>query len=512
MADKKFGGTHEMRDFDLKDKAHMADGTESPPRLSEALIHAMPKSSETTLLWLGPKERYITTMRSLFKLVYDRLDTGLEEAWTSDWGYAGPLDDSPQERWARMFAEMFVFTAYLGVAQTLRTKESESGEWDMKYVKRIEADQTDPIYPPFGACQHIANYMVVTQGFPSASLGVSGLGAGTNKNVPCFKPEYGGAWHDAGTRNIPLLDQELAKKSLGLTPGSMFCFDKPAANVHIGGALRVSDSRKQFQPMDTGVLAGMDDTGTADHAAKDYVNSGLKTNFAGVGILKKTDPPSSYIDFLATARPLGFAHFVVVDTDMRARYISRALPMYYGQKGFAVSRYVWSLRCLPLYGQAFWILSTSGVETLSVALAASGARDTPLTVLAEGAKDMLNGTLLHVINVLGSTRSTEDPQKGIVDNGNTGAGVNVYRRKYKGKDEWARYRGGESPFSNTSFPGDLSEVHVNWNEPLMSRWKAMRVDEEFTRPDFFDSKNPQITDLTAGVTYFSGAPAPKPAT
>jgi hypothetical protein len=341
---------------------------------------------------------------------------------------------------------MFVFTAYEGPAQTFGTMGTlQRGKYDMVYLRRIEQGQQDPVYTPFGACQHIANYMIVTRGIPTSDFDEDGLGAGKVGGCKAFTWITVADNPKLGKTAITAVNTALGGDG-PLTPGSMFVFEPETTSRHIGGVLRLSKSRERYQPMDTGVLAGMDDTGTADHNGKDGLG-GAKPRLVGVGVLKAAKPVVSYLSFLKTARPLGFAHFVVIDPAKQVRYISRALPMYDGDTGFAVTRYVWSLRCLPLEGRACWILSTFNVnyaKAAAAALVAPGARGKSLSEL--GAGGVSNGKLFLRLNVLQSTM-------GIPDEGGQGAGVLVYRRKYKASDDWALYRGGPRPTKTTASPG-----------------------------------------------------------
>lgn len=508
--DPKFQSTQVMRDFPLDKKTQQSTGTDSPPRISEAVLHAMPSdtteskggttTAKTPLVKLETgKEKFSAAIRSLLDLIQRRLNSGLDEAWASPWGYDGALDTSAEEKWARQFAEMFVFTAYEGQAQTFGTMpKNGGGRHDMEYLRRIE-DRWDPAYTPFGACQHLCNYMVVTRGISSKGLGTDGLGAGQMSGGDAFK-----AWHKGSERSLPKLNKWLGDHG-PLTPASMIVFDTPDPARHIGGVLRLAVSGKQYQPMDTGVLSGRGDQGTVDHPAMDYIKSG-KGNMAGIGVLKPGTPDEKFVESLKAARPLGFAHLIVADANKKARFISRALPMYYGETGFAVTRYVWSLRCLPLDVQAFWVISTfyypiakSGVAEL----VAKGSRGKPLGALLKDATSMKNGQLFYLLNVLGST-------KGIPDDGIRSAGAFVYRRKYKAEDQWAPYGGTDFSFKRETFPGELGQVTAEGDLAVFKKWSSMKADEEWTLHDPTSTSNNLITDITSGVTYFSGVQPPPP--
>lgn len=434
-----------LHDFDLTKSGQVSDGEYDPPQLSAAVAHAMP-SGAGPLFDLDP---YREAMPKVFKHFYERLTKGLDEAWKSSWGYGGDIVDSPEENWARQFAEMFIFTSYMGVAEAYKTKRGDMGRWDMEYSVRLAYGEEDPAYPIVGACQHLSNHMLLTRGFPAASLGTDGIGAGVNKGLPCFSPAYGGSWTvtstDAlteigGYRGVAAVRAKLIAAGKGdLTPGSQFGFNadgpepKKWNDTHIGGVLRIWPEKgpgSQYQPMDTGVLAGSAEGGTEDHGVMTSI-AGMADKMVGIGVVKSVKPSAALIQFLTTARPLGYAHLIVADAGGIVRYVSRALPMHLGEKGFAISRYIWSVRCFPANGRAIWLISIPQVGELSKVLLARGARSRPLrdmvaeasaariqNAIAKGRKkpDVLqpkNGQVLDPVNVIAST--TGIPDQGHVD-------------------------------------------------------------------------------------------------
>lgn len=528
MDSKKFDHTHMRQDFDLKQPGHVSEGGNSPPRISEAVVHAEPSDRIETLLELTPAAAYKITMPEVFRRVHDRLKNGLDEAWKSTWGYDGDLVDTPDERWARLVSEMFVFNAYEGPGLNYglngkhmeKLGKSADAHKDLAIVERLDyfgEGRTDPVYAIVGACQHIANYLVLTRGYQVAALGRVGLGTGSQKGVPCFTGEYKGRWVDTSNGNIAALEAQLAK--LGgphLTPGSMFGF---TGSVHIGGILRHEKGAAQYQPMDTGVLSGLGDVGTADHEAQ-TVASGATSNLVGVGVLDPDPPTEAWLSMLPTARPLGVAHFVVADVDNNVRYISRALPMHVGSQGYAITRYVWSLRCFPAKGRGFWIISIPAVGDVSLAMLMQGARDKPLKELCAGLAATTNGTVLKPVNVIVSTEGL--PDQGHVDQGMAktkdkkgqvqeswrgyATGAIVYRHKISDTENlWIRYRGPNQSFNpNSLFPKELLELKVASAKSFTALWKSMEIDEEYTCSDPSAADGAPVPALSANAEYFGG--------
>jgi hypothetical protein len=359
-----------------------------------------------------------------------------------------------------------------------------------------------------------------------------------------------------GYRGVAAVRKKLIDAGKGdLTPGSQFGFnaDGPAPkkwnDTHIGGVLRIWPEKgpgSQYQPMDTGVLAGSAEGGTEDHS---YMTSiaGMPNKMVGIGVVKSVKPSAALIQFLTTARPLGYAHLIVADAGGIVRYISRALPMHLGEKGFAISRYIWSVRCFPANGRAIWLLSIPQVGELSKVLLARGARSRTLrdmvpeasatriqNAIAKGRKkpDVLqpkNGQILDPVNVIASTtgipdqghidRGVDKPAKGAPRWRGYTSGAVIFRHKRHGGDKpenvWIRFRGADEPVvQGKPFPQVLMELKFveGGKATFADRWAAMAVDEEYMCEDKNNAQNPQGASISAGVTYFSGAleqPPPK---
>lgn len=539
MGSKKFDNTHMRRNFDLGQPGHVSDGTNSPPRISEAVVHAMPSDRLKDALDLGATS-YENTMKQVLTRVHGRLDKGLDEAWRSTWGYDGDVVNTPDERWARLVSEMFVFSAYQGpgLAYNIKTEHIKAaGKKRYAPVAGKVADEdevtpdalifcrldvtgdgkNDPAYSIVGACQHVATYMVMARGYPASALGPSGLGVGDNSDRPCFRSEWGGQWKPMTNGTMASLKAAFGADG-GITPGSMFGF---GGSVHIGGVLRYDPGADQFQPMDTGVLAGGTDVGTADHEARTEA-VGTSSTLIGTGILSNVPPKEEWLSALPTARPLGFAHFVVADPNKKLRYVSRALPMYEGKQGFAITRYVWSLRCFPADGYGFWILSIPAKGDVSAALLAQGARYKPLRELCRGVCGTKNGEVLKPINIIVSTRGLPDQgqkDKGMAQGSSPqwlgyATGAILYRWKNdKEHNEWICYRGATQSHDDVAlFTSELTSLTVFEGKSFTALWKSLDIDDEYTCKDPSAATNDPVMDLWKDVPYFGPAPAtPQPA-
>jgi len=562
---RKFDKSHTMATLSVGAGAHLSDGSDAAPRLSEAAVHALAGFSDKKAYWtsvekagqwcdLADPKTYKDNLQILFKHLYERLDLGLAEAWESSFGYDGEPEDTPNEKWARMFSEMFVFAAYGGVADSYGTKKNDSGVWDMEYVTRLDLGQQDPVYPIVAACQHITNYGIVTRGIHSSELGPFGTTAGGGtQSCPCFTAAKGGSWTVTWNKQSDYEDSSYRKGSeligkLQITPGSVVAFNSGGPDAldqvqaHIAGFLRVTPH--QFQAIDTGPLGeGNNDTGTADHEMATDLNAGtLPRIMVGIGVLRKVEPSDAQLAFLATARPLGFAQLVFADEASRVRYISRVLPMHHGDKGFSIARYAWSLRCPPVNGKAFWILMYPAIGDFSRLLRAEGSRDLSVAELvsrippqgrANEAVSPMLGRLFKLSHVLASTKGYNSFtfDEGDLDLGwskdykdkfgthpgkwlGIAHGTHVYRRKKHGSvDMWSQRDLLEPVMALNPFPNELRTLTLV-DKPkvkLYDFWASMVVDQEYTCADPSEASNPQRADTATGLTYFDGRPAARSA-
>ena len=515
---QKYDSDHHL---DLSKAAHVSDGGGEAPMLSAAVLNAPAGGDghKTSIEQAGKSAdltdpdvskdptKFAAQIQSLLTHIKERLDNGLDEAWESPWGYDGTPDPDEEEQWARIFSEISVFAAYAGVAGAYGTKKSDEGTWDMEYAVRLNSKVNDPCYPPVLACQHLTNYCVITRGYDAkGALGPQGMtaGAGTG-SCPAFNAPLGtwtvtssGPGQEIGDfRNI-----ESLITANGLPPGSVFAFNKDGPDAtgqrtaHIGAVLRVCKPNA-FQGIDTGPFAsGGTDSGTADHGlTKKRLSQPLPNLMVGVGILTYKKPDQSQIDFLKTARPLGFAQLVLADASSTIRYISRLLPMFCKDQSYSVARYIWSLRNLPTKGcRAFWLLTIPRVGDFSRALLAEGARDRSISDLvpATNATDTFV-KLIEPVHVM-SSNLTDDK-------------VRHDRRKMDGaKNEWS----GVPLPAYSKFPAVLRELKFA-DSPLSLyvKWQQMKPDVgEYTCVDPSDKANGTKPDVGSGLDYWRGQAAP----
>lgn len=323
---------------------------------------------------------------------------------------------------------------------TKNMSEGSAGQWEMIFMARC-CHAPDPVFPISLACQHLSTLAILTRGYPTSDVStltndgqpvssddlnslsladhkkfkgaVAGVSAGGNGGLPVFKTK--GKWIPAST-SMTLTKEVLATQkdkfekrnnetgkrdfkdliaTHGLSPGSIFGFNPngPEANTqpdgsHVGTVLRVVAQPPAYgiQGIDTGPLGGgADDNVTADH---DYQLGALRAlnkhdraqngNLLGIGILPKQPPTTAALDVLRQARPIGLARLVLFDDGNRVRFIGPALPMHKGNKGFPVSKLVWSLRDLPSGSlRGLWLVTTPR-DAVAQALLEPAGRSRPI--------------------------------------------------------------------------------------------------------------------------------------
>lgn len=183
------------------------------------------------------------------------LRQGLTEAWWTEAGKAGEFPD-PEESWARKVAELFTGCAYGGPDGIANFPDWYKSlpkpavrpmvpisyiyqRFQMKYVppadfctaKVLEeaplSENTDPAYSLFVACQHLASYVLLSRGFigEQTMYGI-GVTAGSNEQLPIFQ-KNGGQWisYKHPTHGEMPLDANYAITTVGLIPGSVYCYD-----------------------------------------------------------------------------------------------------------------------------------------------------------------------------------------------------------------------------------------------------------------------------------------------
>jgi hypothetical protein len=498
-------------------------------------------------------ETYKDTVQAVMGHLLQRLRGGIDEAWSSArhgygigpalWGKKGEgMINSVEEQWARAFAEMTVFAAYGGPGENYGYNQKE----ELTITRLLDKNVTQaPYFPILMACQHLSTNCALTRGIPVEQFNPNGMTASNGTSyLPLFKEHSYGDYRvknrDAGKgtkeaiAKIPsgLLDHipTLFDPTPVLTPGSVFTYNSlgvdatgQTGKAHIASVLRIWG--RHFQPIDTGPFAGgahMDE-GSADHDLQPgdskimTANPGasLNAHFVGAGYLyaDKTVVTQEQVDYLRTARPLGFAQLMLAD-NKNIRFLSRLLIMYDGSDSFSVSRYIWSLRSLPANLTAVWILSIPKNAGLTADIAAGKAiKDMrPRSAKGEAQEKLLTSPLNEIpllpTHVIISSGNPNDPQ------------VHMYRRKIgptsnvtNAADNWKKQGTGEEKFSNAIFPAQLrrfkvSGVVVDNKGTLASLgwlWRQMRLGSpDWTMLDPASKENPQVSDITSGIPYFGG--------
>ncbi|MDC3960682.1 hypothetical protein [Polyangium jinanense] len=512
-----------QQDVDLSKPAHVSDKDAPVPQLSVAVKRAPVGTEEryktsveraNRVADLSDPAKFGENVQLLMDHLRERLEMGLDEAWASEYGYQGELSSSNEEKWARIFSELVVYAAYGGTAGCYGTKGSDGGKDDMDIMRRLDKDESDPAYPIVLACQHLTTLCAMSRGISHTELGKRGMTAGGGTGgLPIFKSKPGEEkrWYVASTGEKTETGSYRSVKylfdTLTLTPGSVFAFNSlgpesgsQAGQAHIASVLRIypDNDPPKFQGIDTGPLGdGKNEQGTADHGGTKGAMTALSRILVGVGILPPSEPSEEQVKFLATARPLSLAQLVVVDASRTVRFISRVLPMDHGGKGFSLCRYIWSVRNLPAKDvRVYWVLSIPRVAEFTRALVAAGARGKPVReLLTAELRDKGLETLLEPTHIMGSTPMIDGADAGPV----------FERRKIDGKkNEWNGV-----PISGASkFPKELQDLKFADapKQTFWARWRKMTVDEQYTCADPSNKDNPQIADLTAMSSYFSGPP------
>lgn len=222
----------------------------------------------------------------------------------------------------------------------------------------------------------------------------------------------------------------LTSDPIKLTPGSIVSFNPGGgastyqdlgSTTHIGTVLRVMKPRIQF--MDTGVLTstmGGGEGGTGDHG---FINGTIPAAESCVG-WGRAKPPSDLMGSavaLSKSRPLGFVRFMLVDTSQdkpRICYVSKLLHQRY-----ALSRFIWSLRGLPVENlAAYWLVYAPQGTSWTNALIKDAPPGKPPAQLLSG-----SGSLFFANVVRGTAGS-----------------VSVYRHKAAGTNGWFKdFAGGK---------------------------------------------------------------------
>lgn len=391
---------------------HLSDKDWSAPRLSKSLLDAKVGAFDhfkTTLDKSGEKvslqKDFATQLKSLLEHIEERLNGGLDEAWISPSGYAldnaKTLDrdtlggllfyNTPEEKWARAFSELFVFAMYGGAG----------GAYSLSGGDKEIYEAFPRIAPLAAACQHLSTICVLSRGFP-----LSGMQKFTDKAKT--KPWATGCGCTGGTVDYDVWakGEKFANGTkyttiesyltLNPTPGSVVVFNpggpnyndqdksSPGHPTHIASVLRVSGARVQF--IDTGVVIGSDEKkgegGTADHSFLNGPDSiPGSAELIGVAVLPDASGVAEWAEKMAKTRPLGYLRLAIVDTTLgnKVRFVSKLLVMRH-----PISRLIWSLRGLPIENlSVFWMVYVPKFSWSSN-LIADGAEGKPISELLKG--------------------------------------------------------------------------------------------------------------------------------
>lgn len=479
------------------------------PRLSKALLEAIAGKEpyRTTLekvvksdagaaghrgavtLTEVDKEKMKAELGLLLGHLRERLQGNLDEAWMSSAGYDSPefealllkarqaskdpsevvdasnadlaeaakFYDSGEERWARAFTEMVVFSMYhtpgMAYANALG---------DADWFARFPAT-----YAIAMACQTLSTYCLLSRGFTKDQVGAGGLSCSagsasakafgaqkikpmvtptdkTMADVPEGTPEKEKSKVLAGLVNADLLAKGNKSQNLGDpgwatsgevvklggkdgdkpgagTPGSVVIYNGGGSayngqnvtvgKTHIASALRISGSRIQW--IDTGVVVGTDGTetsaegGTVDHGFQNGTVTSSTSVVAIAGAKKVEDGKLVPLaKAMAGAKPIGVSRLAIARADTkRVLFVSKLLHMRW-----PVAKLLWSLRGLPTEGLVVawlvWVPQCKGATAAAaLADAAPAASPAPAGILrtAAAALPPKQKLTLRLANVLVGT-------------------------------------------------------------------------------------------------------------
>jgi len=468
-------------------------------------------------------------LKTLLGHIKSRLEAGLIEAWASfphgyasiepaqlqkqfesvaKGGVATPTEvkkiwdelldelryfNTPEEKWARAFIELFVFTMY-GDPGIIYAPQGGIARLFTEFPR---------VFPVAVACQQLSSYCILSRGFGPSDIGAGcGCTAGT-VNLPCFKtnqlsPKLKGVEKQTAA---PSFANTAALASMKMGPGSVVVFNPggpdytgqdKGAITHVGSVLRVSGQGFQF--VDTGVLVGNADDatgegGTSDHSFLTGVLPHADT-CVGAGVLK--DAPRDLAEMaeaMAAARPLGVVRLAVVDVSDSAapviRYVSKLLHMRY-----PLSRLMWSLRGLPVEGlRVLWMVyavqGTNGpTKSWSEALLGADADKTaPSRLLASGGGNLYEANFVR---------------------GDVNGSVVVSRHKEeKGKNGWVNNFEGPKTLPERPLPEFMLGVKVQ--SPAAGTLRVWALQQRNFGLEYVakpGAKGATLDEGTVGVDYF----------
>lgn len=395
----------------------------NPPRLAVALLWAKSGQYEAWQTDLekeilkDPKkivdleaattrEAFEVELGRLLKHIQQRLEIGVTEAWISKYAYNAPsppkeegktraeyaaelqaawnrafalqaLYDEPEEQWARIFSEMFVYMPYAGNGQTMFSNGNEN---------HLIFEAWPKVYCTVAACQHLCSYTPLTRGSKPDKIG-NGMNASANAGLPIFGPIVKDAEDvkDAEGKNKRaawVTTSVTTYEKRDLRPGDLVAGKDADPNqkgfAHAASILRrwplgaaaKAETGANLQVIDTGVFASVGDSSTQDHgwltaAAMSSAFGKAVANESGFGRLPEAADLKGAVETTKKALPMGFARLVLAAPGGRARYVSAMLPMWHGEHRFTIARYLWSLRDLPAKNLVgYWALYAAQGHTM----------------------------------------------------------------------------------------------------------------------------------------------------
>ncbi len=428
----------------------------NPPYLPMALLHA--PTQKWTMSRLESSKRTITLrpdddvdgklfdgeLKDLLEHIEARLQGGVLPAWISIDGYCDLSQEieemiavhrdesltvperqaklaeitsdfqdyffSPEEIWARAFAEMVSFLPYSSVGINYY-----DGDQKTMFQKFPAA------HPVLVACQDLCTLGVLSRGFSYSDLTMIVKEKVTWKDGTehLVEREYGGISCTANCVTYPAFEgsviappgkagdgvHSLIPKLLEVTdkagspvpPGSILVFNDGGSDyfgqdkgmAHVISVLRVSGGGVQF--LETGM-----DEGPHEFATSSVPFSPL----VGVGAL---GPPKEDLKVLASkiarSRPLGYARLLILDTSTPAPTLRFATKLFHMRH--PVSWYVWALRGLPIehLRVVVHIFVPRGKATTDPLLHDDDLASSPAQLIPE------DGHVLAMVGIQGDSRS-----------------------------------------------------------------------------------------------------------
>jgi hypothetical protein len=326
-----------------------------------------------------------------------------------------------EECWAQAITEALVGIPYAGSGPTAALGNGQ-------LFSRM-ADESDPIIPITGACEHLVTMALISRGFDGAADRPVGSHAGA---AEALVAQLGGTFTStSGHRDVI---KALSDPALAVGPGSAYHFSE---SPHIAFILRTLPNQR-IQFFDTGAMNSPTDPASpgalnaphnqdypafpASDQTEGIVNgpASRKKTYAGLWCAPEQSPETlaKAVDRLRRSRPFGLARLVlryrgIADVRESLLYSSPLLPMC-----APILRYLFSLRNHPYCEQieARWYIGVPQGRLATEMLASPNFADT------WGGRNRQR-------NVHG-TREAPDTVVGVVDLGSQNDGTVVYSGFY----------------------------------------------------------------------------------